>query len=85
MDQISTVVFYLDSHGVVQAILFEDEPGAVLAPALAQAEALRRAGMRHVCISSENPDSVGKPGVSAVEGGKTPDGRHYGWTKRRRR
>ena len=85
MDQLSTVVFYLDSHGNAQVIVFDGGPGAVLAPALAQVEALRRAGMRHVCMSSENRDNVGKPGVAAVEDGKTPDGQHYGWTKRRRR
>lgn len=33
-------------------------------------------GARFVCMSSENPDSVGKPGVDVV-------GPDYNWTKRR--
>jgi hypothetical protein len=37
----------------------------------------------HVTLSSENPDSVGRPGVHAVEDGRLPDGSAYGWKKRR--
>lgn len=54
-----------------------------LKEALVHAEAMRKAGMRHVCISSEHPDSVTLPGVDSVEGGLTPDGQEYSWRKRR--
>lgn len=40
-------------------------------------EELRKAGYKHVCISSELEDSVGAPGVSDV----LPEG--YDWKKRR--
>lgn len=85
LNAISTAVYYLDAQGEAQVILFEGTPGDVLGPALRRAEQLRLAGMRHVCLSSENQQSIGRPGVDAVEDGKTPDGRDYGWTKRRRR
>ncbi len=54
-----------------------------MVPAMALMEELRtrqRAGegVRFVTMSSENPDSVGHPGVQAPD----PD---YNWTKRRRR
>ncbi len=82
---ISIAVYYLDAQGVAQVRVFAGAPGAALGPALKEVEQLRRAGMRHVCISSDNLQSVGKPGVDGVEDGKTPDGQAYGWTKRRRR
>lgn len=50
--------------------------GGALAEALAHCEALRRAGMRHVTISSELEASVTRPGVSDVAPG-------YDWKKRR--
>ncbi len=60
---------------------FENEE---LLPALARAEQLRKAGATYVCIApAENSDHIGKPGVSAVENGKTPDGESYDWRKRR--
>ena len=34
-----------------------------------------------VTIVSQNSNSVGKPGVAAVENGKTPDGHAYDWSK----
>jgi hypothetical protein len=43
----------------------------------------RAAGLRHVSLSSENADSIGKPGVDSVVDGKTPDGHDYNWMKRR--
>ena len=52
-----------------------------LSLALQEVEALRRAGHRHVSISSENPNSIGKPGVDAIKNGKTPDGHSYDWSK----
>jgi hypothetical protein len=54
-----------------------------LGPALARTEQVRQLGFTHVCISTEDPNSVGKPGVASVEGGKTPDGEPYDWRKRR--
>lgn len=52
-----------------------------LTQALACAEARRRAGHRHVCISTELEAHVGLAGVAAVESGKTPDGSAYEWSK----
>lgn len=85
VNAISTAVFYLDTEGAPRVILLESAPGDVLGPALRRVEDLRASGARHVCISSENAQSVGKPGVTSVEDGKMPDGSDYGWTKRRRR
>lgn len=39
--------------------------------------------VHHVSLCSENPNSIGKPGVAAVENGQTPDGLPYTWMKRR--
>ena len=55
-----------------------------LAIALARVEVLRKDGARHVCISSEMEASIGKPGVTSVEDGKTPDGEVYDWSKQHR-
>ncbi|MGQ3004175.1 MAG: hypothetical protein ACT6Q6_17820 [Hydrogenophaga sp.] len=52
-----------------------------LTAALACAEERRKAGRRHVSISTELDESVGRPGVSSVEGGVTPDGQAYEWSK----
>jgi len=52
-----------------------------LTQALAWAEDRRRQGHRHVSISTELDDHVGQPGVAAVEGGRTPDGHAYEWSK----
>jgi hypothetical protein len=52
-----------------------------LTPAIKAMEDLRQAGYRHVCMSTEFDDHVGKKGVAAVEGGKTPDGEDYEWSK----
>ncbi len=49
--------------------------------ALALVETKRRDGMAFVTMVSHNPDHVGKPGVDAVENGKTPDGHVYDWSK----
>jgi hypothetical protein len=54
-----------------------------LREALAFANRRRQDGMRHVSISSENPDNVTKPGVDSIENGMTPDGQEYTWKKRR--
>lgn len=52
-----------------------------LVQALAIAEARRKEGMRLVDLVSENPQSVGAPGVAAVQDGKLPDGSAYDWSK----
>jgi hypothetical protein len=55
-----------------------------MTPALNRMQVLRNMhGISHVGMVIENPDSVGKPGVAAVENGKTPDGHDYTWKKRR--
>jgi hypothetical protein len=41
----------------------------------------RDAGHTFVTMASMDVNSVGKPGVDAVEGGKTPDGHDYTWSK----
>ena len=54
-----------------------------LTGALRICEEKRRAGFTFVTMVSENPDSVGKPGVDSVENGVLPDGENYTWMKRR--
>ncbi len=56
-----------------------DEPQ--LTAALAIVKARRDAGHTFVTMVAEDPQHVGKPGVDAVEGGKTPDGQDYEWSK----
>lgn len=74
----SIVVFWLDAEGKPAHETF---PPTALMPALQLSEAKRRDGMRHVCISSEMADSVGKPGVTTVADGRLPDGHAYEWSK----
>lgn len=77
----SIAVFYFDANVGTPAVeMFADTS---LLECLALAERLRKSGMRHVCISSELSSNIGKAGVTAVEGGKTPDGENYTWVKRR--
>lgn len=55
---------------------------AQMGEALALCQQLRKDERHaHVVISSELRDMVGPVGVSAVEGGKTPDGHDYQWSK----
>lgn len=70
----SIAVFWLDADGKPQVELLA--VGDLLG-ALKLTEAKRKEGLRHVVLSSENPDSVGQKGVSD----KLPEG--YDWTKRR--
>lgn len=44
----------------------------------------KEAGVSHVTLSSENPNSVGQPGVDSIVDGKTPDGHAYEWSKQHR-
>lgn len=75
------VVYWLDGEGEGALPVCEFFASSELTQALAWAEDRRRAGHRHVSISTELEDHVGRPGVSAVEGGKTPDGEAYEWSK----
>jgi len=54
-----------------------------LVEALRYAEGFRQLGMTFVTMVSENPYSVGKPGVDSVVDGVLPDGTKYEWKKRR--
>ena len=55
---------------------------AQMGEALKQCQLLRSDSRHaHVTISSELRDMVGKVGVAAVEGGVTPDGHAYDWSK----
>jgi hypothetical protein len=54
-----------------------------LTEALRHAEGFRSLGMTFVTMVSENPNSVGKPGVDSVVDGVLPNGTNYEWKKRR--
>lgn len=54
-----------------------------LTEALEHSKYLRDAGRTFVTMVSENPNSVGKPGVDSIVDGKCPDGVEYDWVKRR--
>lgn len=75
------VVYWLEGEGEAALPVCEFFAGTQLTQALACAEDRRRAGHRHVSISTELEGSVGRPGVTAVEGGRTPDGEVYEWSK----
>jgi hypothetical protein len=75
------VVYWLEGEGTEAAPVCQFFGSRELTQALAWAEDRRRAGHRHVSISTELDESVGRPGVAAVEGGRTPDGEAYEWSK----
>ncbi|RZJ06386.1 MAG: hypothetical protein EOP39_19365 [Rubrivivax sp.] len=75
------VVYWLEGEGEDAGPVCAFFGGGELTQALACAEERRRAGHRHVSISAELAGSVGQPGVAAVEGGRTPDGEAYEWSK----
>lgn len=75
------VVYWLEGEGESAAPVCEFFDSTALTQALAWAEDRRRAGHRHVSISTELEDHVGKAGVAAVEAGRTPDGQAYEWSK----
>jgi hypothetical protein len=77
----SIVVFWIEGADASAHRAFDD---GQLADALKFTEALRTAGKRHVTISSELGDSIGKPGVDAVEDGLLPGGDVYDFRKRHR-
>lgn len=72
-------VYYTNQYGDARS--YNEE---TLAEALATAEGLRRnARYSFVTMVSEDPNSVGKPGVDAIVDGRLPDGTDYDWKKRR--
>lgn len=75
------VVYWLEGDGEAALPVCEFFGSTALTQALACAEERRKLGHRHVSISTELEGSVGRPGVSAVEGGRTPDGEAYEWSK----
>ena len=75
------VVYWLEGDGEATSPVCAFFGSTELTQALACAEDRRRRGHVHVSISTELAESVGRPGVSAVEGGKTPDGEAYEWSK----
>lgn len=77
----SIVVYWLEGEGEAALPVCEFFAGNELTQALAWAEDRRRQGHRHVSISTELEGSVGRPGVAAVEGGRTPGGEAYEWSK----
>ncbi|RYH50398.1 MAG: hypothetical protein EON54_15655 [Alcaligenaceae bacterium] len=77
----SIVVYWLQEPEVPAMRVFASNE---LMAALQFCEDRRREGKRHVSISSELPESVGKPGVNAVQAKVLPDGSAYEWTKAHR-
>jgi hypothetical protein len=77
----STVVFWLTPEGRADHAEFAQ---AQLVEALKCGEERRRQGLRHVCVSSEFADRVGRSGVDAVEQGRLPSGEPYRFSKAHR-
>ena len=73
-------VYWTDFKNTPQGIYTNTLQGA-----LRISEEKRREGFTFVTMVSENPNSVGKPGVDNVAAGKLPDGEDYTWMKRRTR
>lgn len=72
-------VYYTNENGEARAY-----NEATLEAALATASGLRnQTRYSFVTMVSENPDSVGKPGVDSVIDGVLPDGNIYEWKMRR--
>jgi hypothetical protein len=72
-------VYYTDPH-TDQAYSWSTTS---LTDALSLTKKFRDAGMTFVTMVSEDPNSVGKPGVDSIKDGLCPDGVAYTWTKRR--
>lgn len=79
--RLSIVVYWLEGEGEAALPACQLFGSQELTQALACAEDRRRQGHRHVSISTELAESVGQPGVASVEGGRTPDGQPYDWSK----
>jgi len=77
----SIAVFWIDEVMEAQHQYFAD---ADFVKALKVVEEKRKMGYEHVCMSTQLAGNIGKPGVSSVENGKTPDGHNYEWSKKHR-
>ena len=71
-------VYWTDKEDLVGSQEFTN-----LITALQRTHELRNEGNIFVTLISENPNSIGKPGVDSVENGKLPSGEDYTWRKRR--
>ena len=71
-------VYWMDLDGIPMDRDFDD-----MKDALDWTQTMRDAGRSFVTMVSENPNSVGKPGVDSVVNGVLPDGSEYSWKKRR--
>ncbi|CAB4138235.1 hypothetical protein UFOVP328_428 [uncultured Caudovirales phage] len=72
-------VYFTNEHGDARS--YNEE---TLVDALATAEGLRRnTRYSFVTMVSEDPNSVGRPGVDEIKNGVLPDGHDYEWKKRR--
>lgn len=87
----SFVVFWIEHRetdslapGIEVTAEFREFTDDQMMEALKFAETQRKAGYRHVTMSSELATNVGKPGVDSVEHGVTPDGEAYEWSKQHR-
>lgn len=71
-------VYWTDFTNTPQGIYTSTLKGA-----LRISEEKRKEGFTFVTMVSEDPNSIGKPGVDSVENGVLPDGNTYDWKKRR--
>lgn len=71
-------VYYTDSNNVANSLDFSDTD---MKEALVAMQDLRTQNFSFVTMVSENPNSIGKPGVDSVKNGLTPDGIPYTWNK----
>ena len=71
-------VYYTDSNNVANSLDFSDTD---MKEALVAMQDLRAQNFSFVTMVSENPNSIGKPGVDSVKNGLTPDGIPYTWNK----
>lgn len=72
-------IYYTNEYGEARSYNEDTLEGA-----LATAEGVRK-NLRNsfVCMTSENPNSVGRAGVDEIKDGVLPDGTEYTWRKRR--
>jgi hypothetical protein len=71
-------VYYTDLDGSAHSMDHEN-----LNDALLFSSWMRTCNARFVTMVSEDPNSIGKPGVDEIVNGKLPDGTDYEWKKRR--
>jgi len=71
-------VYWTDFTNTSQGIYTNTLTGA-----LKISEDKRKDGFTFVTVVSENPNSVGKPGVDNIADGVLPDGNIYEWKMRR--